>query len=135
MSNKRKVNFKDIIKSDTPVLVDFYATWCGPCKALAPIIAEVKQELSPDMRVIKIDVDKKKSISNKYKVQSLPTLAIFKSGKLLWRSSGMKSKGEILRVANKYIGKPASSAKSDSQNEKTTTGGSWLGRLFGKGNN
>jgi thioredoxin 1 len=127
MSNKKKINFKDVINSDTPVLVDFYATWCGPCKALSPIVNQVQKELSPDMRVIKIDVDKKKSIANKYKVQSLPTLAIFKNGEVLWRSSGMKSKPELLRIAKKYIGKTSDS--EDGESGKV----SWFGRLMGKG--
>jgi len=89
MSSKQKVKFKDLVKGDKPVLVDFYATWCGPCKQLSPIVNSVKSDLEGKMRVIKVDVDKKKSVSNKYKVSSLPTLAIFQNGKIVWRESGM----------------------------------------------
>lgn len=130
MSNKKKLKFKDVINSKKPVLVDFYATWCGPCQALSPIIGEVKKELGTDMRVIKIDVDKKKSISNKYKIKSLPTLAIFQNGEMLWRASGMKTKTELLSIANQFIGK-SSSSTSDNVNapEKKT---SWFGKLFKK---
>ncbi|MDA9774306.1 thioredoxin [Saprospiraceae bacterium] len=137
MGSKSKLTFKDIINSDKPVLVDFYATWCGPCKALSPIVAEVKKELGGSMRVIKIDVDKKKSISNKYKVKSLPTLAIFQNGEILWRASGMKSKAELMRVANQFTGKAAkvSNKIGNQVNQEATepeNKTSWLGRLFGK---
>ena len=129
MSNKQKLGFKDYINSDTPVLVDFHATWCGPCKALSPVIGEVKKELGSSMRVIKIDVDKKKSISNKYKIKSLPTLAIFRNGKILWRESGMKTKRELLSIANQFIeDSPQSTKEAASESTKKT---SWLGRLFG----
>lgn len=132
MGNKQKLKFKDVIGGNKPVLVDFYATWCGPCKALSPIVDEVKKELGTSMKVIKIDVDKKKSISDKYKVRSLPTLAIFQNGKILWQESGMKSKGELLRIANKYIKsspQPISTAGTNASEEQKK---SWFGRLLGK---
>lgn len=131
MSNKKKLNFKDIISSNKPVLVDFYATWCGPCKALSPVINQVKKEVAPDMRVIKIDVDEKKSISNKYKIKSLPTLAIFKNGEILWRESGMKTKSELLKITSRFIensSQPTSKETTEVPKKKT----SWLGRLFNK---
>ena len=103
MSTNRKVKFKDVIKGNKPVLVDFYATWCGPCKELSPIVNSLKDELKGKMKVIKVDVDKKKAVSNKYKVRSLPTLAIFKNGKIVWRESGMKTKVQLLAIANQYI--------------------------------
>ena len=130
MSNKKKLSFKDIINSKKPVLVDFYATWCGPCQALSPVIGEVKKELGTKMRVIKIDVDKKKAISTKYKVKSLPTLAIFQNGEILWRASGMKTKTELLSIANQFI-----ENASPTSSEKTTTPAkkvSWFGKLFKK---
>lgn len=128
MSKKKKLGFKDHINGTKPVLVDFYATWCGPCKALAPIISEVQKELGPSMKVLKIDVDKKKSISNKYKIKSLPTLAIFQNGKILWRDSGMKSKRELLSIASQFIEQPPKAAKEETTPEKKS---SWLARLFG----
>ncbi len=133
MSSKKKVKFKDIINSKKPVLVDFYATWCGPCQALSPVIGEVKKELGTKMKVIKIDVDKKKSISNKYKIRTLPTLAIFQNGEILWRASGMKTKTELLNIANQFIGKTAqttSLSKEKTNVPKKQT--SWFGRLFKK---
>lgn len=100
---KKKASFKELVGSNKPVLVDFYATWCGPCKALAPVIKEVKIELGDKMRVLKIDIDKNQSVSRKYKIQSVPTLAIFQRGKVLWRESGMKTKGQLLKVANQFV--------------------------------
>lgn len=132
MSNKKKLNFKDAISSNKPVLVDFYATWCGPCKALSPVINQVKKEVAPDMRVIKIDVDEKKSISNKYKIKSLPTLAIFKNGEILWRESGMKTKSELLKITSRFI---ENSSRATSKKETAAAPAkksSWFARLFNK---
>jgi len=145
MSSKQKVKFKDLVKGDKPVLVDFYATWCGPCKQLSPIVNSVKSDLEGKMRVIKVDVDKKKSVSNKYKVSSLPTLAIFQNGKIVWRESGMKTKTELMRVANHFIDQAstASAASSTQSKAKHTSKAStdasaevqekksFFGRLFG----
>ena len=129
MSNKQKVKFKDLIKGDKPVLVDFYATWCGPCKQLSPIVNSVKKELQGKMQVIKVDVDKKKSVSNKYQIKSLPTLAIFKNGNIIWRESGMKTRAQLLNIANQYI-----KTSADTKSEKATEvkkKESWFKRLFG----
>jgi len=130
MSNKKKIKFKDVIASNKPVLVDFYATWCGPCKALSPVISEVKKELGSSMRVIKIDVDKKKAVSNKYKIKSLPTLAIFQNGKLLWRESGMKSKTELLKITSRFIENSAQTTSEESKAPPKES--SWFGKLFKK---
>lgn len=80
--------FNDIIKSETPTLVDFHATWCGPCKALAPTIEQLKKELGSTVRIIKIDVDKNQHVSQAFKIRSVPTLMLFKNGKTLWRHAG-----------------------------------------------
>ena len=130
MHNKKKLKFKDVINSNKPVLVDFYATWCGPCQALSPIIGEVKKELGTKMRVIKIDVDKKKSISNKYKIKSLPTLAIFQNGEILWRASGMKTKTELLNITSKFIGNSSQTSNKATEGPQKKT--SWFGKLFKK---
>lgn len=124
----KKLKFKDVIASKKPVLVDFYATWCGPCKALSPIISEVKEELGSSMRVIKIDVDKKQDISNKYKIRSLPTLAIFQNGKMLWKESGTKTKAEILNITRQFIknAPPSNNTEANAPAKKT----SWFGKLF-----
>jgi len=131
MSNKKKLKFKDIVGSKKPVLVDFYATWCGPCQALSPIINEVKKELGTSMKVIKVDVDKKKAVSNKYKIKSLPTLAIFQNGKIIWRESGMKTKSQLLNITSQFIDNSSNPPNTEIKAPKKKT--SWFGKLFGKG--
>ncbi|QYA24786.1 thioredoxin [Gramella sp. MT6] len=91
-----KSSFNEIIKGDTPVLIDFYADWCGPCKSLAPILKEVKSELGEKVKIVKIDVDKNQSLAAKYQVRGVPTMMIFKDGKQLWRESGVLPKHVIV---------------------------------------
>ncbi|RAR46890.1 thioredoxin [Flavobacterium lacus] len=91
-------NFTDIINSPKPVLVDFFATWCGPCKMLAPILKEVKDELGENISIIKIDVDKNQPLATQYQVRGVPTMMLFQNGKQLWRQSGVLSKQEIIKV-------------------------------------
>lgn len=93
-----KDNFKNIIASETPVLIDFYADWCGPCKTLAPILKEVKSELGDGVKIVKIDVDKNQPLANMYQVRGVPTMMLFKEGKQLWRQSGVLPKNEIVNV-------------------------------------
>jgi thioredoxin 1 len=91
-------SFLTIISDDKPVLVDFYATWCGPCKMLAPILKEVKDELGDAVKIIKVDVDKNQDLSSKYQVRGVPTMILFQSGKQLWRQSGVLSKQELINI-------------------------------------
>lgn len=91
-------NFTDIINSPKPVLVDFFATWCGPCKMLAPILKEVKDELGENISIIKIDVDKNQPLAAQYQVRGVPTMMLFQNGKQLWRQSGVLSKQEIIKI-------------------------------------
>lgn len=91
-------NFTDIINSPKPVLIDFFATWCGPCKMLAPILKEVKDELGENISIIKIDVDKNQPLAAQYQVRGVPTMMLFQNGKQLWRQSGVLSKQEIVKI-------------------------------------
>jgi thioredoxin 1 len=91
-------NFITIIASSKPVLVDFFATWCGPCKMLAPILKEVKDELGEQISIIKIDVDKNQQLAAQYQVRGVPTMLLFQNGKQIWRQSGVLSKQDIIKV-------------------------------------
>ncbi|MEN9875520.1 MAG: thioredoxin [Bacteroidota bacterium] len=91
-------NFNQIIQSDKPVLVDFFATWCGPCQMLAPILKDVKTNLGERISIIKIDVDKNQAVAAQYQVRGVPTMILFQNGKQLWRQSGVISKEEIIKI-------------------------------------
>jgi thioredoxin 1 len=91
-------SFNQIIQSDQPVLVDFFATWCGPCQMLAPILKEVKANLGERISIIKIDVDKNQAVAAQYQVRGVPTMILFQNGKPLWRQSGVISKEDIIKI-------------------------------------
>ena len=91
-------SFNQIIQSDKPVLVDFFATWCGPCQMLAPILTEVKTNLGERISIIKIDVDKNQAVAAQYQVRGVPTMILFQNGKQLWRQSGVLSKEDLIKV-------------------------------------
>ncbi len=91
-------NFDSIINSEKPVLIDFFATWCGPCKTLAPILKQVKDNLGERITILKIDVDKNQELASKYQVRGVPTMVLFQNGKLLWRESGVLSQDEIIKT-------------------------------------
>lgn len=91
-----KANFESIIKSSTPVVVDFFAEWCGPCKSQAPILKDVASELGDNVRIIKIDVDKNPEIAQQYRIQSVPTIMIFKNGVNTLRQSGVMNKNQLI---------------------------------------
>ncbi|OBX21632.1 thioredoxin [Gelidibacter algens] len=90
--------FSELINQDTPVLVDFFAEWCGPYKTLAPILKQVKENLGDGVSIIKIDVDKNQAIAAKYQVRGVPTMLLFKNGKQVWRQSGVLSKDDIINI-------------------------------------
>ena len=90
--------FQELINGNKPVLIDFFATWCGPCQALAPILIESKEELGDAVNIIKIDVDKNQAVAAQYQVRGVPTMILFQNGKQLWRQSGVISKEEIIKI-------------------------------------
>ena len=95
-------NFNNIINSETPVLIDFYADWCGPCKMLAPILKEVKAELQDQIKIIKIDVDKNQTLAAQYQVRGVPTMMLFKNGQSVWRQSGVLQKDDIVNIIKQH---------------------------------
>ncbi len=94
----KKESFQALIDSERPVFIDFHATWCGPCKAMEPILKDMAAELDGHVRVIKIDVDKNAALSNKLRIRGVPTFALYHRGKQLWRQSGMLSLAQLKQV-------------------------------------
>jgi thioredoxin 1 len=98
--NKKKMNsnFDKLIQSEKPILVDFFASWCGPCQMLSPILKEVKEQLGEQISIIKIDVDKNQQVASQYQVRGVPTMILFQNGKQLWRQSGVVDKNAIIKI-------------------------------------
>jgi len=90
--------FSDIIKDDKPVLIDFFATWCGPCQTMSPILKQLKDELGEQVKIIKIDVDKNQAIAQKFQVRGVPTFMLYKNGKQVWKQAGLVTKADLKRV-------------------------------------
>ncbi|WP_339717841.1 thioredoxin [Cyclobacterium amurskyense] len=94
-------SFSEIIKGDQPVLVDFYATWCGPCKMMQPILTETAGKVGDKAKIIKIDIDKNPMAASRFQVKSVPTLVLFQNGKIVWRQSGVVPAKQLVEVINK----------------------------------
>lgn len=92
----------DIIQSSQLTLVDFYATWCGPCRMMHPVLEQLKKELGDSIRIVKVDVDKNEAVAMQMRIQSVPTLMIFKEGEMKWRQSGVMPSSELKRVIAQF---------------------------------
>lgn len=95
------MTFADLTNTDKPVLVDFYADWCAPCRAMKPVLEDLKSQMGEDVSIFKIDVDKNQSIAERYAIRSIPTLILFKNGEPVWRKSGMASSVELQKEVEK----------------------------------
>jgi thioredoxin 1 len=100
---KKKMSFQEIIRSDQPVLIDFSAEWCGPCRAMEPILKKVAKDFAGKAKVIKIDIDKNRRLAEKHNIMGVPTFMIFQKGQLKWRQSGMISAHFLSQVIQKEI--------------------------------
>lgn len=97
------MTFQEIINQNKPVVVDFFATWCGPCKMVTPILEDVKKRIGDNATIVKIDVDKNQTLAAKYGIQSIPTLMLFKEGKMLWRQTGVVPAQQLINKINENI--------------------------------
>ncbi|MFM9008727.1 MAG: thioredoxin [Bacteroidota bacterium] len=95
-------SFQDLIRSGKPVLVDFYATWCGPCKMMGPVLSQVKQQMEDRIHILKIDVDRNPQAAAAFGIQGVPTLILFKDGSIKWRQSGVVQANELIGILNNH---------------------------------
>lgn len=95
-------NFSNIVGGEKLTLIDFYATWCGPCQTMHPVLEKLKNELGDGVRIFKLDVDKNEAFASQYRVQSVPTLMLFKNGELLWRQSGTMGVNDLKSIIAKF---------------------------------
>lgn len=101
------MSFNELIQSEKPVLVDFYATWCAPCKTMAPMLEELAGKIGSTAKIIKVDIDKNPQAANAYQVRSVPTLVVFQKGKVMWRKSGVVPVNQLEKVLQQYASQEA----------------------------
>jgi thioredoxin 1 len=99
---EKQVNFKDLIKGDKPVLVDFTATWCGPCRMMAPVLEDVKKRIGEKASIIKVDIDRNQAFANSMGISGVPTFVLFQHGKEQWRQVGMISGQQLMAVLERF---------------------------------
>ncbi len=102
MSSKPK-SFQELIDGDTPVLVDFFATWCGPCKMMQPILEDTAKQLGDQVKIVKVDVDRNQLAASKFQVRGVPTLILFQKGKILWRESGVVPAHQLIKTIQSNV--------------------------------
>lgn len=103
MAKKKKRSYHDIVGGSKPTLVDFYATWCGPCQMMPPVLKQLRAKMGDSVNILKIDVDKNQALAHKLNVRGVPTLMIYKYGKVLWRESGVKTAKALEKVLADYL--------------------------------
>lgn len=102
MSTKAK-SFQELIEGDTPVLVDFFATWCGPCKMMQPVLEDASRQLGDKVKIVKVDVDRNPLAASKFQVKGVPTLILFHKGKTIWRQSGVVPAHQLVQILNSNL--------------------------------
>ena len=102
-SGNKKETFNDIIRGNKPVLIDFSAEWCGPCKMMKPILKELRQRMGDKIRILKIDIDKSPAVSEAFSIQGVPTLMLIQNGNILWRQSGVVHANQLERIISEFI--------------------------------
>lgn len=102
-TSTKTVTFTDLINGETPVLVDFYADWCAPCRMMAPILQQLKQEMGEKLTIVKIDTDRNQQVAAKYQIRSIPTLILFHKGKLLWQQPGVLPLNQLKMVIEQKL--------------------------------
>ncbi|WP_375446860.1 thioredoxin [uncultured Fibrella sp.] len=100
----QQLPFSDLIKSGEPVLVEFFATWCAPCKALAPTLKHLSDRTGDKLKIVKVDIDRARPVATKFQIQSVPTMILFKDGKVVWRMSGVQSIGKLEAAVKPHLG-------------------------------
>lgn len=99
----KRQTFDELIGGRGPVLVDFFAVWCGPCKAMKPVLHELKAQLAGKLTIIQVDIDKSPAVTNRYQIQGVPTLILFKGGRIVWRQSGVVPAAQLAQILAPYL--------------------------------